>query len=214
MFFIPPSTLMDDDQRCKWTDIETQLRNLQAASDPADPWLFHGTSQKSAISIVESGFDAKKSYVYRPGPGPDRSGGDILQCAYWSSSVDMALKFATKKAGAETGFPVLFVAKASDLSKAGALVPDYNTREIDCNFAPDAWPTDWKDSLTKLGAIAVVDCGHVPNLQVHCPSGDIYQYPDQDISERNIQAYIIDLMKRDFSTDKDVDEFELLAAMA
>jgi hypothetical protein len=214
MFVIPPSTLMDTDQIRNWAAIETLFREMEATSEANNPWLFHGTSQKSAISIVENGFDAKKSYVYRPGPEPDCSGGDILQCAYWSSSVDMSLKFALNKAGNETGFPVLFAAKAFDLAKAGVLVPDYNTWEIDFDCAPDARPTDWKDSLTKLGAIAVVGCGRVPNLQVHCPPGDVYQYPDKDIAERNIQAYIVDLMKRDIEADEDADELELFVAVA
>ncbi len=208
MLLIPAEELMDPDERLKWHEIETLLVDYEASSHPNDPWLFHGTHQAAALSILEDGFDPGKSYAYRPGPGPERSGGDILPCVYWTNRFETARNFATKQAGTLLGLPVVFVARASDLAQAGTLVPDYTSWDINFAYAPSAEPADWKDSLEKFGAIAVVDCCRVPNLQYHCP-GPVHIFPSKETRKRNAERYIANIVVRDHNVPDDGDEMEI-----
>lgn len=162
---------MTPEQQARWEAHCAEFIALEASSSDDDPWLFHGTSQKNALIIVESGFNPRTSYVFVPDRSSDVRAGYVQDCVFWASSFDMALNFACKKANSGwEGFPVIFAARASDLGVGGRLLPDYNTWDYNTDCDEAMYPVDWRDSLKKLGAIAVADCREVPNLQFRAPA--------------------------------------------
>lgn len=164
MLFVGGEMLMDEEQRLLFDAMVADLKALKAASDPADPWLFHGTSQAAGEAIVANGFDPSTSAIRVDG---EAFGGKGRQaCVFWTTDVEMADKFAGNKSSPESGFPVFLVARLSDVVRSGIPVPDLYTWECDCDSDPDAKPVDWRHSLDSLGALAVVDCRHVEGLKL------------------------------------------------
>lgn len=128
----------------------------------------------------------------------------------------MALKFAEKQChGVHDGFPVIFAARASDVAKAGVLLPDYHTWDYDWDCNPEYRPTDWRDSLVKLSAIAVTDCRIVPNLRVFAPDNlDIW--PDPQVANARFAEHFEDRCKPCDDVDPSgapMDPEELLSLM-
>jgi hypothetical protein len=62
-----------------------------------------------------------------PGDGDSGTGGKMENCVYWTPLAGMAQKYAEKRSSMERGFPMIFVAKMSDLLMSGQPVVDYNT---------------------------------------------------------------------------------------
>lgn len=190
MFMTPVDYLMSDTQILRWHDGLSEMRSLQDSSSPEDPWLFHGTSQRNAKSIVENGFDPRTSHVFVPDFERGNRHGKVQDCVFWALTLDMALKFAEKQShGGYYGFPVIFAARVSDLSETGTLIPDYNTWDFDWECDPDYCPIDWRDSLTKLSAIAVADCRIVRNLRMYAPA-DLDIMPDSQIANARLTEYL------------------------
>ena len=192
MLIIPPECLMDEDQLLRWERIRDAILKLEAESDPIDPWLFHGTGQVNAISIIDNGFDPNRSYTRVHDNEDGQIDGDLVNGVYWTRHLETAENFASRRSSIENGFPVIFVAKASDLARSGRLIPDYNAWEIDAHYAADMKPFGWRDSLQKLGSVLVAGCHRVQNLKFYCPAV-IEHTPEPDIYERNLKSYIDNL---------------------
>lgn len=165
MFLPPVETMMDASQIERWREMRESLKALEDDGSD-DPWVFHGTSHTAARDIVENGFDPSTSYVYIPGKGPERAGGSVCECVYWTPSFEMANNFAQKHASLSHGFPTFLVSRLSDVIASGIPVPDFSMWSIDYDNDPMMEPRDWRDSLEKLEAIAVVNCRVVNDLQV------------------------------------------------
>ena len=193
MFVAPLECLMDAHQLRRWEEIKVALRNLEAESDPADPWLFHGTCQLRAISIIDNGFDPNRSYTCLPDDENGRPRGKMIHGIYWTSHYETAENFALRNCSVQNGFPIIFAAKASDLAKSGDLIPDFNSWEIDTDFAQEFKPNGWQDSLQKLGAVVVAGCKFVPNLKFYCPD-DIEVMPDPAVYDQNVKRFFENLM--------------------
>jgi hypothetical protein len=195
---------MNGAQVLRWHDGIIEMRALQDSSSVDDPWLFHGTSQRSAKIIAESGFDPRTSYVFVPDFERGNGQGKTLDCVFWTSSLDMALKFAEKQShGGYDGFPVVFAARASDLEVTGQLLPDYNTWDYDHDCDPNSLPVDWRDALKKLSAIAVADCRIVPNLRMYAPD-DLSAVLDP----KNADAWFSESLPQDYPAD-DADDVSM-----
>lgn len=183
---------MDEKQTLRWHEGLLQLSSLESSSDKEDPWLFHGTSQRNARIIADNGFDPRTSHIFVPDFERGNGQGKVQECVFWTSSKAMALKFAEKQShGGYDGFPVIFAARASDVSEAGALLPDYHTWDYDWDCNPDYRPSDWRDSLKKLSAVAVADCRMVANLRVFAPD-DLDIWPDPQVANARFAENIED----------------------
>lgn len=152
-----PDMIMTEAQHDRWETLLEEIRSL-LSEETDDPWLLHGTGQDAARSILADGFDPSTSYISCGEPGS----AVVKPCVFWTNSLDMALNFATKRAG----FPVFLLARTSDVVASGEPVPDLFTWEINADSDEALKPADWRDSLARLKAIAVVDCRHVANLRL------------------------------------------------
>lgn len=195
MLLTPVDYLMNDKQVLRWHDGLSEILSLQRSSSAHDPWLFHGTSQRNARIIAESGFNPRTSYVFVPDFERGNRHGTVQDCVFWSSTMDMARNFAEKKSNSGYhGFPVIFAARASDLSETGRLMPDFNTWDYNTDCDPSFLPTDWRDSITKLAAIAVADCRIVPNLRMFAPD-DLDIMPDPQTANTRFAEHLEELYK-------------------
>lgn len=194
MIIAPTECLMDAHQLRRWETIKDAILKLQNESDPADPWLFHGTGQLNALSIIDHGFDPNRSYTCVPDDENDQPRVKMVYGIYWTRHYETAENFACRRSSVQNGFPVIFAAKKSDLAKSGELIPDYNAWEIDADCAIELRPNGWRDSLLKLGSVVVVSCRRVPNLKFYAPEV-IDIMPDPVVYDMNVRRYFEDLKK-------------------
>jgi hypothetical protein len=163
MLLICGTRLMTEQQQADWAALLDRLADRQVAAPVDDPLLFHGTSQARAEAILSGGFDPGTSWVSTR----ERSGGPggPAPCVFWTNDVAMAAKFASNKSGFDEGFPVILMARLSDVLASGTPVPDRNTWICDTDEDPELEPHGWRDSLETLRAIAVLGCRRVENLE-------------------------------------------------
>lgn len=161
MLFVPVETMMDESQLSRWEDMRDLLRSMENPQED-DPWLFHGTCQRSALAIDQNGFDPSTSWVSVPHDAGTRTCG----CVFWTTSFFMADKFAQKHARTSDTFPAFFVARLSDVIRSGTPVGDFNTWAFDYDSDLEMKPANWLDSLRRIESIAVENCRIVPNLKV------------------------------------------------
>lgn len=195
MIVTPMNFIMSEAQSKRWSVGLLEILSLQLSSPVEDPWLFHGTSQRNAKIIAESGFNPRTSYVFVPDLERGNGHGVVQDCVFWSSTMDMARNYAERQSrGGYCGFPVIFAARASDLLETGKLIPDYNTWNFNTDCDPDFLPTDWRDSITKLAAIAATECRIVPNLRMFAPD-DLDIMPDPKIANAQFAKHLEELRK-------------------
>lgn len=144
---------MDDAQFERWCRLLARLAVLESRNP--GKYLFHGTSAAAAAKIARDGFVPE--FVPTQGVLAPRKG------VYWGT-VKRATNFAIGKGSDIAGFPVIIVARTSDVMKAGTPHADLNYLEDgDGNYPAHA---TWEESMRIAGAMVCLDCWRVQNIKI------------------------------------------------
>lgn len=181
----PPPELMSDEQARHWAGLKAGIEKLIAESGD-DPWMLHGTSQSAAQSILANGFDPGTSWIEVEDEAGKHAG--VLGCVYWTRILPRAENFAFRKSDRESGFPVILMARLSDVVASGTPVPELSSWLIDCDEKPELKPRDWRHSLESLHAIGVLGCRRVANLRAVCVA-PLDQRPDPAVIAENQERF-------------------------
>ena len=205
MLIVPLRDRLSPDQWAAWNGIMRAALDLVRDGDPADPWLFHGTTAIQAGWVLRDGFSPSQL------TGSAGMGFPSAEGVHWGHP-SVASSFAGKWADSDNP-PLLFAARASSVAAStpdGILRPDVFACS-DCG-CPRSYPDgldhghpdvpdyvlgaagsldgleeteaggldvrDWQQSLACSGALTAPGGRHVPYLIMMAIPPDLPCHPD------------------------------------
>jgi hypothetical protein len=165
---------MSDDQFDRWCALLNRLAHLESANPGT--YIFHGTSEAVAKKITDGGFEPQ--WVTYAGHDVERNESGEALGIYWGNLYWAKLFAERRSQGRATGFPVIIVARLTDVLAAGTPIPDLIALE-------DAgYPTTcgWQESLKHVGAMVSVNCRRVAGIRTATAAapGELLACADDD----------------------------------